>query len=93
MKTEIQYEILRDYEDFEGKIEKGTRMTQSEWIDRCHLTLPNPCEVLPEWFMPVLVPIYTEDDMVLFAKYIIERNFPKEDTGYELYHKWLLLIK
>lgn len=88
MKMETVYELLVSYEDFLGKIPAGTRMTEPEWIARCGLITPNTCMLLTNWFKEVLVPIYNEYDIIEFANYIIKRNFPKEDTGYELYHKW-----
>lgn len=92
MKTETQYEILKDFEDFDGKIAKGTRMTETEWISRCHLLTPHPCRTLIDWFKAVEVPIYNREDMIAFANYIIKRDFPKDDTGEEIYFKWKTLI-
>ena len=55
---------------------------------RFALLNPNDCEIKTDWFKPVQVPIYNEEDLVEFANYIIKRSFPKEDTGDELYFKW-----
>lgn len=88
MKTDIQYEILMDYKDFEGEIPKGTRMFESEWIARLGFTQSIQLSLFARTFKLVEVLLYTEEDMVLFAKYIIERNFPKDDTGVDLYLKW-----
>lgn len=92
MKTETQYEILKDYEDFEGTIAKGTRMNESEWISRCGLLDTNDCSKFTDWFKAVEVPIYNREDMIAFANYIIKRDFPKDDTGEEIYFKWKTLI-
>jgi hypothetical protein len=88
MKTETLYELLKDYEDPCIRIAKGVRKTEHKWMTIFPLLNPNDCEIKDDWFKPVKVPIYNEEDLVEFANYIINRSFPKEDTGNEVYLKW-----
>jgi len=88
MQTETLYELLQDYKDPNGSVAKGVRKTEHQWMARFALLNPNDCAIKNEWFKPVQVPIYNEEDMVDFAEYIMNHEFPKSDEPSDLYFKW-----
>ena len=88
MKSETLYELLQDYKDPNGSIAKGVRKTEQQWMARFALLNLNDCAIKTDWFKPVQAPIYNEEDMVDFAEYIKNREFPKSDAPSDLYFKW-----
>jgi hypothetical protein len=88
MKQEQLYELLKDFEDPNGRISKGVRKTASQWCGRFALLNQSDCDVKTDWFKLVQQPVFNEDDMLAFAEFIMQRTFPKSDEPQDLYFKW-----
>lgn len=90
METETLFELLKDYEDPCGRVAKGVRKTEKQWMARFALLDDGDCKIKSDWFKEVQMPIYNESDMVAFADYIIQHAhmFPKSSESENIYDKW-----
>lgn len=60
------YELLKDFEDPNGKVYAGVRKTEQQWMARFALLNPGDCRIKTDWFKPVDA-LFSLSEMVDFA--------------------------
>lgn len=96
MAQETLYELLKDYEDPCGRIYKGVRHTERQWMRLFPMLGLGDCKIKDDWFRDVDDPMFNMDDLKSFVMYTlncIDYKFIDSLEMTKIFVKWCEINK